>query len=126
MFLLAILAGLALLLAAVGIYGVMSYIVERRMHEIGVRMALGAQNADILRLLLGQGMKLVALGVAIGLATASFMTRLISALLFGVRPADPVTFVMIAFLIAGVAALACWVPARRATKVDPMAVLRGE
>lgn len=122
--LLAVFAGVALTLAAVGIYGVMSYSVEQRAHEIGLRMALGAQTSDVLRLFLGQGMKLIVLGVVIGLAAASAITHLISSLLFGVSATDPVTYVGIALLLAAVAFLACYIPARRAARVDPVVTLR--
>jgi putative ABC transport system permease protein len=124
--LLAVFAIVALILAAVGIYGVMSYSVEHRTHEIGLRMALGAQTSDVLRMLLGQGMKLVTMGVALGLIAASALTRLISGLLFEVRATDPVTYVVIALLLAAVALLACYIPARRAAKVDPVEALRFE
>jgi predicted permease len=124
--LLSILGGLGLLLTAVGIYGVTAYIVAQRTHEFGVRMALGARGRDVMKLVIRQGMWLVLIGVVIGMAASLAVSRLLKSFLFGLSAADPMTFGIIPLLLAAVALLACYVPARRATKVDPMIALRAE
>jgi predicted permease len=124
--LLGVFAAAALLLAAIGIYGVMSYSFSQRTHELGIRIALGAQRLDILRMALAEGMRVVLIGLASGLAAAAIMTRFLRAMLFDVRPIDPTTYICVSAILSGVALLACYIPAQRATRVDPLVALREE
>ncbi|MGA8182543.1 MAG: FtsX-like permease family protein, partial [Terriglobia bacterium] len=122
----ALFALLALLLSCIGLYGLLSYETARRRREIGIRMALGAERADVLRMVIGQGLKLAMIGVVIGIAGALALTRFLSSLLYGVKPTDPLTFIAVSLILIAVAMLACYIPARRAAKVDPMVALRYE
>jgi putative ABC transport system permease protein len=126
LFLLALFAAIAMILAAVGLYGVISFTVSRRIHEIGIRLALGARPGEILRLITWQGMSLVMIGLAFGLAASFLLTHLMASLLYGVDPTDPLTFASVTALLVLVAFVACYIPARRAMRVDPTIALRCE
>jgi putative ABC transport system permease protein len=119
-----IFGAVALLLATVGLFGLISYTVSQRTHEFGIRLALGANTRDVLRLVIGQGLKLAGAGLLIGLAGGFALMQVMKTLLFGVSPADPMTFAASALLLLAVSLLACWIPARRAAKVDPLIALR--
>jgi ABC-type antimicrobial peptide transport system permease subunit len=124
--LIGIFAALALVMSCVGVYGVISYLASQRTHEIGVRMALGAERRDVLKMVVGEGAKMATIGIAFGLPAALGLTRLMADMLFGISPHDPLTFVGVAALLGFVALAACYIPARRAAKVDPMVALRYE
>jgi putative ABC transport system permease protein len=126
MTLLSVFAALALLLAAIGIYGLIAYSVTQRTHEIGIRIALGAKRGDVVRLLLGQGMVLAGLGIGMGIAGSLGLTRLLEGYLYRVQPTDPIALSSTALLLGAVAMLASYIPARRATKADPLIALRHE
>jgi putative ABC transport system permease protein len=126
MLLLGIFAGIALALATVGIYGVMAFSVTERTHEIGIRMALGAERGNVLRLIVRQGLRLTLLGVILGIAGAWALTSFLASFLFGIAPRDPATFALVSVALVAVSILACYIPARRATRVDPMVALRYE
>jgi ABC-type antimicrobial peptide transport system permease subunit len=126
MVLLGVFAALAVLLSSIGIYGVISYVVGQRTHEIGIRMALGAERGSVLRMILQQAGEMVLLGVVVGLAAALALTRLMASMLFEVSAHDPLTFLGVAVLLGAVALTACYLPARRATRVDPIIALRYE
>jgi putative ABC transport system permease protein len=126
LFVIAIFAGLSVLLAAIGIAGVMAFLVAQRTQEMGIRMALGAQRSDVFSLVLHQGMRMISLGLFIGLAGAFGLTRLLSSMLYGVKPGDPLTFALVSAFLIAIALLACWLPARSATRVDPIVALRYE